>query len=180
LGRRNGIERIGPLRRAARRVTALLALAAGGVACAALPGLVSGAGTAPETKRMVGHGATAVSASVDASHSFDIRCEAPGSRQKLSVRWGSANRFRLTRLSGASCIDDLNLRSSDAAAGFDTLIGRGEGRHNGRRGATVRFRFTDRGESGATDSAYIRVRDASGATVLELNGKLHGGDHRAR
>ena len=59
-------------------------------------------------------------------------------------------------------------------------MGRGRGRLNGRRGATIRFRFVDLGGSRAGDAAYIRVRDRSGATALEVGGKLNAGAHRAR
>jgi hypothetical protein len=180
LGRQNGIATIGPFRRAARRTAALLALLGAGGACAALPSFVSGAGVAAETHRMSGAGDRLLARSVDAGYAFDIRCDAAGRRQKLQVRWGGGNRFRLTRLASVACIDDLNAGSHQPAKGFDTLMGRGKGRYNGRRGATIRFRFVDLGASGARDTAYIRVRSASGTTALELEGKLSGGDHRAR
>ena len=177
MARQNGIEKTGRLRRAARRITALLALAAAGAACAALPALVSGAGTSQDSKRMVGSGEHALAPSVDVRHAFDIRCDAAGTRQKLNVRWERDNRFRLTRLTSVTCINDLNIGTGEPAAGFDTLMGRGKGRYNGRRGAAIEFRFTD---VGVRDDAYIRVRDPSGATALHIDGKLDGGDHQAR
>jgi hypothetical protein len=177
LARQNGIERIGPLRRAARRLTALLALVAAAGACAALPSLVSGAGTTGETKRMTGAGEGAIAAGVHVRHAFDIRCDAAGRRQKLDVRWGASQRFRLTRLTSVTCIDDLNIGSGRPAGRFDTLMGRGVGRLNRRRGATIRFRFVDLGER---DSAYIWIADRSGTSALQAGGSLNAGAHRAR
>jgi hypothetical protein len=178
LARQNGIEKIGPLRRAARRLTALLALVAAGGACAALPSLVSGADATGETKGMAGAGELVLARFVEVRHAFDIRCDAAGRRQKLEVRWANGERFRLTRLTRVTCIDDLNIGTGNPAGGFDTLMGRGRGRLNGRRGATIRFRFIDLGDR--TDGADIQVRRPSGATALEVGGKLNGGSHRAR
>jgi hypothetical protein len=180
LARQNEIEKIGTLRRAARRLTALMALAGAAGACAALPSLVSGAGAPGETDRMTGVGQRGLGPSVEVRHAFDIRCDAAGTRQKLLLRWGRGERFRLTRLASVSCFDDLNVGGGRPAGGFDTVTGRGRGRLNGRRGATIRFRFVDLGESRPGDAAYIHVRDRSGATALAVEGALNAGAHRAR
>jgi hypothetical protein len=180
LGSQHEIEKIGPLRRAARRLTALLALAVAGGACAALPSLVSGAGSPVETNRMAGAGERVLARSVQVRHAFDIRCDARRRRQKLEVRWGSGERFRLARLTNVTCNDDLNIGSAAPAAGFDTVTGRGRGSLNGRRGATIRFRFVDLGGPGRRDVADIHVRKAAGATALNIEGTLNRGDHGAR
>ena len=178
MGRQKGIETMGHVRRAARRVAALLALLAASGACAAVPSFVSGAGTAEQTGRMTGAGERLLAPSVRLTYGFDIRCDAHARRQKLEVRWAAGNRFRLTRLTSVTCIDDLNVGPARPAAGFDTLTGRGQGRHNGRRGATIRFRFLDLAE--ARDTAHIRILDRAGRTALEIEGTLNRGDHRAR
>jgi hypothetical protein len=178
LGRQKRIETIGPLRRVARRAAALVALLAASGACAALPSFVSGAGTGEQTGRMTGAGERLLARSTPVGYGFDVRCDAPGRRHKLVVRWAGGNHFRLTRLTRIACVDDLNVGPARPGAGFDTLVGHGRGRYNGRRGATIRFRLVDL--EGARDTADIRILDRRGRTALAIEGKLNRGDHRAR
>ena len=129
---------------------------------------------------MTGAGERLLSPTIPVAYGFDVRCNAAGTRQKLELAWGGDSRFRLTRLTSVTCIDDLNLGSGQPRAGFDTLMGRGRGRYNGRRGATIRFRFVGLGDSPRHDSVHVHVRAASGETKLRVDGKLNDGGHRAR
>ena len=180
MGHHRGTQTIGPFRRAARRTAALLALLAAGATCAALPSFVSGAGTDEGANRMTGTAARLLAPTVAVTYGFDVRCNAAGRRQKLELSWGRGERFRLTRLNSVTCIDDLNIGHGQPRAGFDTLMGRGVGRYNGRPGATIRFRFVDLGAGGAADAVDVRVRKPSGADALVLDGRPDHGDHRAR
>ena len=82
-------------------------------------------------------------------------------------------------LESAKCVDNPLLDSAKPAAGFDTISGYGSGRYNGAAGARVEFIFTDGGEPGRKDSGSIRVWEASGAEVLNVNGSLNQGNQQA-
>ena len=129
---------------------------------------------------MTGAGERLLSPTIPVAYGFDVRCDAAGRRQKLELTWGGDSRFRLTRLTSVTCIDDLNLGSGQPSAGFDTLMGRGRGRLNGRPGATIRFRFVDLDPRGARDLLDVRIRKRSGESTLSVGGRLNAGDHRAR
>ena len=90
-----------------------------------------------------------------------------------------ANRFHLTELTQARCIDFPNIEEAPPMAGFDTYRGAGKGRFNGIDGATIKFMFTDEGEPGKNDSANIIILDADGNLVLAVKGLLKVGNHQA-
>ena len=161
-----------------RRLTAVIAVVAAGLTCAALPATVGAAGKVKKHGRMTGGGSVFTS-TFRVTHGFQVRCNAADPRQNLEVNWDSGNRFHMTELTSATCFDSPNISEGQPRAGFDTYQGRGIGRYNGQPGARVKFEFTDAGEPGVNDTAYIRVRDAAGNTVLEVFGRLTFGNHQA-
>ena len=95
--------------------------------------------------------------------------------------WWEDNRFKLTSYSTPLTCLDTPADEGRPRAGFDTIVGQGEGTLNGERGATATFRFTDAGEPGRDDTATITIADADGNVVFQLNNEriLAGGNHQA-
>ena len=99
----------------------------------------------------------------------------------LKVEFGG-NRFILERYTGDGlvCLDTA-ADEGNPRAGFDTIRGQGTGTLNGVSGASATFRFTDAGEPGTSDTADIRILDASGTPVLVVSNVAieDGGNHQA-
>jgi hypothetical protein len=110
------------------------------------------------------------------THGFELRCE--GRPNNLEINW-DGNRFHLEQLTSAVCTDSPLIVPNPPDAEFDTFTGTGNGRYNGTSGATIEFVFTDAGEGGSGDTADILIRDAGGATLLEVSGFLTFGNHQA-
>ena len=94
------------------------------------------------------------------------------------VNW-SGGSFHLDRVTSTLCSDDPAITANPPAASFDTITGTGVGRYNGSSGATVQFVLSDGGEPGRNDVAAIRIKDASGRVVLNVNGRLSNGNQHA-
>lgn len=92
---------------------------------------------------------------------------------------GEGNKFHLTSVTTAACVDSPAIAPNPPAAGFDTYIGTGTGAYNGVNGATIEWRLTDAGEPGKNDTATIVIKNGAGATVLSVSGKLQNGNHQA-
>lgn len=137
-------------------------------------GCMTGGGTLPIKSGAIHAGACAEASHV--SHGFELRCD--GTHSTLQLTW-QGNRFHLDQLTSVVCSDDPAISVRAPAASFDTLRGTGIGRYNDRSGATVEFTLSDAGEPGRSDMASLRVKDAGGRVVLEVSGKLHGGNHQA-
>jgi hypothetical protein len=95
--------------------------------------------------------------------------------------WWPGNRFKLTSYSSPLTCVDTPADEGNPRAGFDTIVGQGEGTLNGESGATASFRFTDAGEPGRNDTATITIVNADGDVVFQLNNAriAAGGNHQA-
>jgi hypothetical protein len=117
------------------------------------------------------------------THGFELHCQLentpPDEPNNLEVNWDSGNRFHLDTLLTAKCTDDPNIDEYPPRAGFDTFRGTGTGSYNGVSGATAVWTFTDAGEPGVDDFMRIRITDADGNVVLNVQGTLTYGDHQA-
>lgn len=112
-------------------------------------------------------------------HAFVLHCNIGQGSNQLLIYWGSNNKFLLESLTMASCSDDPTIAPDPPAAPFDTYMGAGSGRYNGRAGARAEWTFTDAGEPGRHDFTRIVIRDASGRVVLSVSGYLEMGNHQA-
>lgn len=163
------------------RVLVVAALAAVGLATVATAG--------PRSKCwMTGGGSifTASGTSVDyagqfdtngrVTHGFELRCE--GRPNNLQINW-EGNRFHLTSLTSAICLDDAAIEPDPPGAVFDTYIGTGVGRYNGASGYCASWIFTDAGEPGVPDTATIEITDCADTVIMQVSGPLTFGNHQA-
>jgi len=116
---------------------------------------------------------------VRVTHGFELHCDASQLPNSLEINW-EGNRFHLTHLDTATCLDDPAIAPPPPAAPFDTYIGTGTGRYNGVPGATATWTFTDQGEPGSSDTATYTITDADGNVVLDVVvTNLTFGNHQA-
>lgn len=113
------------------------------------------------------------------THGFQLHCLDLTASNRLEVNWGDGEKFHLENLVTAMCTDDPNINEGQPEAGFDTYEGTGTGRYNGVSGAIAKWKFTDAGEPGKDDYAFITIVDANGNLVLDAQGKLQNGNHQA-
>ena len=111
------------------------------------------------------------------THGFVVHCT-PRNSDNLQINW-EGNRFHLTDLSSARCIDDPLISPESPDAEFDTFIGMGEGRLNNVSGYGIYFVFTDDGQPGVGDTARIIITDPDGVEVRDIEGPLTFGNHQA-
>lgn len=134
--------------------------------------------------RMTGGGTIAASdigargSAARVTHAFTLHCSPGQGPDILQVNW-AGHRFHLEHVLSVGCFDNPSLRPHPPGADFDTLTGLGEGRLNGRPGATVEWELTDAGEPGRQDTARIVIRDRDGREVLSAAGTLAGGNHQS-
>ena len=129
--------------------------------------------------RMTGGGSVFTPTGQRVTHGFQLHCDVTTGRAKLQVSWGRGNRFHLDELEEAQCMNLESLEEGSPAAGFDTFLGLGTGRLNGRSGARVQILFTDAGEPGTSDAAGIIITDADGEVALSVGDALTFGNHQA-
>ena len=144
-----------------------------------LPATALGGGKKKTSReRITGGGSVFTSAGVRVTHGFELRCNAADDRQNLEVNW-EGNHFHLLDVTAAQCRDDPTINPTPPKSSrSDTYEGRGVGRYNGEAGATAEWCFTDAGEPGTSDTAFIRIRDKNGNVVLVVSGKLDKGNHQ--
>lgn len=131
--------------------------------------------TPPDKRRMTGGGTFA-----GVHHGFVLHCNETRLPNNLQVNWGNGNKFHLDLLTSAKCTNEQGIEESPPEAGFDTYAGTGTGSYNGVSGATAVWTFTDDGEPGKDrDRASIRINDANGNEVLNVQGALNQGNHQA-
>jgi len=128
---------------------------------------------------MTGGGSAFTRDGARVTHGFVLHCTPSDGSNSLQVNWGKGNKFHLTSLTSASCIDDAAISPEPPDAGFDTYTGTGTGRYNGVAGATAEWTFTDAGEPGVNDTVTLTIKDASNNIVLTVNGPLSNGNHQA-
>jgi hypothetical protein len=124
--------------------------------------------------RMFGGGTTYMSTGVQVNHGIELYCT-PSIvgfllPNRLQVVWGGSNVFYMERMTSVSC----------SGTPFNTMNGTGAGTINGQQGATVQWTFVDNGQPGAyRDTARLVIRDAAGAVVVEVSGRIAAGTHIA-
>lgn len=112
------------------------------------------------------------------THGFELHCNVDQLPNNLEVNWGG-NHFHLDTLTAVECIDDPAIVPNPPKAGCDTIHGLGTGSVNGVDGYQVEFIFTDAGEPGSTDWAWVKITDAGGTnTVMEVSGYLTKGNQQ--
>ncbi len=111
------------------------------------------------------------------THGFVVHCD-PRNSDNLQINW-EGNRFHLTDLNSAVCIDDPALTPESPDAEFDTFIGMGEGRLNNVNGYGIYFMFTDDGQPGVGDTLHVVITDPAGEEVRNVEGYLTFGNHQA-
>ena len=94
------------------------------------------------------------------THGFEVHCGTdanPSSiTNNLDINWGpdkKRHHFQLDPvLISADCFYDPSVGSPNPPpAGFNTFVGDGTGKFDGKSGATIHFKFTDAGEPGGTN-----------------------------
>jgi hypothetical protein len=99
----------------------------------------------------------------------------------LKVEFGG-NKFILKSYNapGLVCLD-TPADEGQPKAGFDTITASGTGTLNGAGGAGIRFRFTDAGEPGTSDTASFTITKPNGdiAIVVDNVAIQDGGNHQA-
>jgi hypothetical protein len=115
-----------------------------------------------------------------ATHGFELRCDINDSRDNLEINWNGGNNFHLDSLTQVRCLDDPTIQPQPPSAPFDRYEADGFGSYNGVSGYRIHFEFTDAGEPGSSDHAFIVIHGGSPDTVvLNINGFLHEGNHQA-
>lgn len=95
---------------------------------------------------------------------------------QLNVNWGKGNHFHLDTLTVAVCTDDPSITPNPPTCDFDTYQGWGIGTYNRVEGCQAHWIFTDAGEPGRNDWAWIKVTAPDGNVVLEQSGFLSFGN----
>jgi uncharacterized repeat protein (TIGR01451 family) len=111
------------------------------------------------------------------THGFELHCNANQLPNRLEVNWGG-NKFHLLKLTNAICTDDPSIVPNPPRAACDTYHGWGEGRYNGVKGYTAEWIFTDAGEPGVNDWAWIKITAPNGDVVLDVSGFLMFGNQQ--
>ena len=147
------------------------------------------------TSEMAGGGSVFQTGAGRITHGFEVHCGSdanPSSiTNNLDINWGpdkKRHHFQLDPvLISADCFYDPSVGSPNPPpAGFNTIIGDGTGKLDGKIGATIHFKFTDAGEPGGAngtpppDTAAFLITDASGTVVLSVGDTaLTYGNHQA-
>lgn len=115
------------------------------------------------------------------SHGGHLTCSATDKPNNLQVNW-SGGKFHLESVSTARCVE-TGANQGNPAANFDTLVGTGFGRCNGRSGYKAEYTLVDAGEPGTSDVFSIKVYAPSGSNLpscgIDAGGVLQGGNHQA-
>jgi hypothetical protein len=126
--------------------------------------------------RMTGGGSVFKIDGTRVTRGFEIHCDLR-EPNNIQVNW-PGNRFHMTDLTGAVCIDTA-VDQLPRSAPFDTFQGEGTGKLNGEEGARIEFVFVDAGEPGRDDTAEIRIFDQDDNEVLFVSGNLDRGNMQA-
>jgi hypothetical protein len=95
---------------------------------------------------------------------------------QLNVSWGKGNSFQLKELTFAECFDDPAIEPNPPDAACDSYHGIGVGKYRGVDGYTAEWVFTDAGEPGRNDWAWVKITAPGGTEVLEQSGFLMFGN----
>jgi hypothetical protein len=128
--------------------------------------------------RMTGGGRLAGDMKV--THGFELHCRVDDKPNNLEINWGNGNHFHLDSLTNIKCIDDPTIQPQQPKASFDKYEADGYGSYNGVPGYQIHFEFTDAGEPGSSDTAFILIHNGDpSAPVLNVNAHLDQGNHQA-
>ena len=142
------------------------------------------------TSEMAG-GGSVFQGTVRITHGFEVHCGSAINDNNLDINWGpdkKRHHFQLDPvLISSDCFFDPSIGSPNPPlAVFNTIVGDGTGKLDGKSGATIHFTFTDAGEPGGTngtpppDTAAFLITDASGTVVLSVGDTaLTYGNHQA-
>ena len=128
--------------------------------------------------RWTGGGTIGTNRDPRVTHGFELHSNVSELPNNLEVNWGG-NHFHLGMLTQTICFDDPAIDPTPPHAGCDTIHGWGEGKYNGATGYHVEFIFTDAGEPGKVDWAWIKITDSNGGIVMEVSGFLKSGNQQA-
>lgn len=131
-----------------------------------------------ESCRWTGGGTIGTNRDPRVTHGFELHCNVNQLPNNLEVNWGG-DHFHLDVLTRAECKDDPAIVPTPPRAGCDTIHGWGDGKYNGVSGYHVEFIFTDAGEPGKVDWAWIKITGSGGNTVMEVSGFLQSGNQQA-
>lgn len=107
------------------------------------------------------------------THGFELHCAPEDLPNNLEVNDHiGGHRFHLDTLDDVFCYDDPLINPTPPGAGFDTYVGRGTGKFDGVPGFCANWIFTDAGEPGDNDTAYIKVTDTPGPPGVDDNSVL--------
>lgn len=161
------------------------------LALVALGGVCSPAEAWQSLGRMTGGGWLTCDG-VKVTHGFELYCDRNDGTipvpNNIEINWGIGNRFHLTQLTSVDCQDiqpgaPENPPPGNAAAGFDTIVGKGTGTgayNNQADSFTINFRLTDLGEPGVgNDQMAFTISNSSGIVISCPLTALGGGDHQA-
>ncbi|MBI5105788.1 MAG: hypothetical protein HZB46_12570 [Solirubrobacterales bacterium] len=123
------------------------------------------------------------------THGFILHCDPTDAPNHLLVHWAKGGKnyiFFLKTLDDNTCTDEPGYSEGNPVAGFDTMVGKGTGKVNGKPGYTIEFKLTDKGEPGKDDTAKFLIKDGDGNVVLDTpESELEnwfckgGGNHQA-
>lgn len=134
--------------------------------------------TRPATCRWTGGGTIGTNRDPRVTHGFELHCTVDQLPNNLEVNWGG-NHFHLTELTDVECSDDPAIDPKPPRAGCDTYHGWGVGKYNGVDGYLAEWVFTDAGEPGRVDWAWIKITDGGGFVVMDVSGFLRNGNQQA-
>ena len=155
------------------------------------------------TGRMTGNGSVFMADGTRVEYEMDLSCNKLARSEKLDIKWkqpvGQKGRFdengdqseenhadnkksedtqfKLDEVTSVTCYDDAGISEDKPNAGFDTIVGSGIGRVNGKS-ATIEWMFTDAGEPGSNDTATIVIRQ--GSVVVSVSGVVKGNNQAHR
>ena len=113
------------------------------------------------------------------THGFELRCDPNDPPNRLEINW-AGNRFHLLELTSALCFFDPVVGDpAPPKSDFNTYVGTGTGRYNGKAGATISFVLTDHSEPGVLDFASYTIYDKDGNLVLQASGYITKGNQQA-
>jgi hypothetical protein len=133
--------------------------------------------TPPASCRITGGGTIGSKRKPRVTHGFELHCNVDQLPNNLEVNWGG-NHWHLLELTFAECFDDPAIEPRPPRAGCDTYHGIGMGRYNGVDGYQAEWIFTDAGEPGKRDWAWIKITAPDGSTVMEVSGFLQVGNQQ--
>jgi hypothetical protein len=113
-------------------------------------------------QRMVGKGSLTGTTGGTAAYAYILNCDPTSNAgSPFEVRFGT-QRFRLTSASQAVCVR----RGVPFDCGGTTMIGSGTGTLSNGGPGTIDWGFCDGGPGGASDTAVIQIRNATGTLIF--------------